>query len=287
MTPEQWKSAGGWTEVSGHRIFFRDTGEKKPVMTLLHGFPTSSWDWAPVWTALNERFRLIAPDLMGFGFSDRPHRYHYTIAEQAKIVVALLQHRGITETHLLAHDYGDTVAQELLARQNESHEDPRLQSVCLLNGGLFPETHRARLIQKLLLSPLGPLLVRLQKERSFARSFSAVFGAETQPSEADLKHFWSLVSYNDGHLALPRLLHYIPERIQFRERWVAALQQAVIPVRIINGLEDPVSGAHMVTRYRELIADANVVELHGIGHYPQTEDPESVIKAVLEFVKED
>ena len=83
------------------------------------------------------------------------------------------------------------------------------------------------------------------------------------------------------------MLHYIPERIQFRERWVAALQQAVIPVRIINGLEDPVSGAHVVTRYRELIADANVVELHGIGHSQQTEDPESVIKAVLEFVKED
>ena len=119
MTPEQWKSAGGWTELSGHRIFFRDTGEKKPVMPLLHGFPTSLWDWAPVWTAMNERFRLIAPDLLGFGFSDRPHSYHYTITEQATIVVALLQRRGITETHLLAHDYGDTVAQELLARQNE------------------------------------------------------------------------------------------------------------------------------------------------------------------------
>ncbi|MGL1585796.1 hypothetical protein ACSTHB_23480, partial [Vibrio parahaemolyticus] len=88
--------------------------------------------------------------------------------------------------HLLAHDYGDTVAQELIARHEEraARGDDSLQlvSVVLLNGGLFPETHRATRVQKLLQTPLGPLISRLMGERSFGERFAAVFGPDTQPS---------------------------------------------------------------------------------------------------------
>jgi pimeloyl-ACP methyl ester carboxylesterase len=76
-----------------------------------------------------------------------------------------------------------------------------------------------------------------------------------------------------------RLFHYMPERRTHRARWVGALQQASIPLRLINGPLDPVSGEHLQVRYRELIEDADVVSLAGIGHYPQLEDPEGVWRA--------
>jgi pimeloyl-ACP methyl ester carboxylesterase len=82
---------------------------------------------------------------------------------------------------------------------------------------------------------------------------------------------------------MPKLIRYMVERRQFRERWVGALQNSNIPLRLIDGLDDPVSGAHMVARYRELIADADVVELEGIGHYPQLEAPEQVLRAFLSW----
>ncbi|MGB1582040.1 MAG: alpha/beta hydrolase, partial [Nevskiales bacterium] len=106
------------------------------------------------------------------------------------------------QAHVLAHDYGDTVAQELLARHNDRQANGgagvELLSMCLLNGGLFPETHRARLVQKLLNSPLGVILVRLMNKRSFEQSFSAVFGPQTQPSQDELDAFWQLVSREGG-----------------------------------------------------------------------------------------
>jgi len=288
-TPESWRQAGRVHVHRGQELFFieqsRGTGPGA-ALVLIHGFPTSSWDWHKIWDALGARFpRVIAADMMGFGFSSKPADYEYSILDQADLFENLLAHLGVGRIHILAHDYGDTVAQELLARHLErnSASGPQIESCVLLNGGLFPETHRARTIQKLLLTPLGPLLSRLMNRRSFERSFTAVFGANTQPSAEELAQFWELIRRDGGQRIMHKLIRYMPERIAHRERWVGALQKTRVPLRLINGPDDPVSGAHMVARYRELVPNPDVVSLPGIGHYPQTEDPAGVLKAFFEF----
>ena len=132
--------------------------------------------------------------------------------------------------------------------------------------------------------PLGPLLSRLSNETQFRKSFSAVFAPATRPSEAELRDFWELMRTNDGHRISHLLIHYITERRRFRERWVGALQHASIPLRVIDGAVDPVSGAHMVARYRELVPRPDVVLLDGVGHYPQVEAPAAVLRAFFEFI---
>ena len=162
-----WRECGANLDHAGRRIFWRQGGERNaPALVLIHGFPTSSSDWAPVWRELEKDYRLVALDMLGFGYSSKPVGHHYSIFEQADIHEALLTHLGIGDYHALAHDYGDTVAQELLARQLESAPAAGLRSVCFLNGGLFPETHRPLPIQKLLMSPIGPLVARLSTRRS-------------------------------------------------------------------------------------------------------------------------
>lgn len=295
-SPEAWRAAGCYFDYRGQRIYYRDSGvTTKPALLLIHGFPSASWDWHGLWAPLAERFRLIAPDMIGFGFSAKPRGWGYSIHDQADLHAALCARLGLSEVHVLAHDYGVSVAQELLARHEAALLPPPLagegrggdvlglRSIVFLNGGLFPETHRPRTIQKLLLSPLGPLVSRLFNERGFRKSFSAVFGPDTQPSEAELAAFWQLVAYHDGGRIMHELIRYILDRRQHRERWLSAMQQSAVPMRLINGPVDPVSGAHMVARYRELIATPDVVSLPGIGHYPQVEAPQAVLDAFLQF----
>lgn len=285
---QQWQASGRYFDHQGRSVFYRDEGQG-PVLLCLHGYPTASWDWHRVWPLLVDRYRLIAPDMLGFGFSDKPRDHEYSIAEQATLHERLLESLGIEEAHLLAHDYGDTVAQELMARHQARLQTGRpglrLRTVCLLNGGLFPEAHRARLIQKLLRTPLAPLLLRLFNERAFRRSFTPIFGVDTKPDDGELARFWALIEHNGGRANMGRLLHYIGERKRHRERWVDALVGAPMPIRLIVGMDDPVSGAHMVERYRELVPRADVVTLPGIGHYPQWEAAGRVAEAVLEFAK--
>jgi pimeloyl-ACP methyl ester carboxylesterase len=281
MLLDDWRGLGKTFGYQGHSIFYRDEGSGPPLLCI-HGFPTASWDWHALWPELTARFRVVAADMIGFGFSAKPPRHPYSILDQADLHHALLKQLGIGEAVVLAHDYGDTVAQELLARHEEGSEF-RIRAVCFLNGGLFPEAHRARPIQKLLASPLGPLLARLSSERQFASGFAAIFGPNTRPTPQEMKEFWHLYRFNDGHLIVPKLLSYLAERRQRRERWVGPLARAVVPLRFVNGPEDPVSGRHMAARFREVVPNADVVLLEGIGHYPQVENPAGVLRAFLEF----
>lgn len=254
-----------------------------PPLLCLHGFPTASWDWHRLWPLLGGRFRLIAPDFIGFGFSAKPRGFPYSISLQADLCEDLCAAVGVRSVHLLAHDFGDTVAQELLARVTEKTARLEILSVCLLNGGIFPEANRPRLIQKLLLSPLGPLLARFLSERRFRRSFSAIFSGNSRPSRAELDEFWRLINFNAGRLVVPRVIQYLKERAQFRERWVGALVDASVPIRFVNGSLDSISGARMVRRYRTLVPTPDVVEIPESGHYPQLEASERVAEAILDW----
>ena len=276
-----WRGQGRNFVFNGHMIRYWTAGRGAPLL-LIHGFPTASWDWHYLWQPLAQRNLVITCDMLGFGDSAKPLDHDYCLLEQADLQQALLDHLRVRQpVHVLAHDYGDSVAQELLARHHEGRF--QMASCVFLNGGLFPETHRLALVQKLLLSPLGWMIGRTFGRNALSDSFSQIFGAQTRPSESALDDFWSLIDCNDGPRILHKLINYIPQRRRLRERWVGALQRGDVPLRVIDGEFDPISGAHMVERYRQLVPHADTVLLANIGHYPQIEAPVQVLKHYLEF----
>lgn len=284
ISAREWYAGGSYQVIDGYRVFRRTGGaDGAPVLLLIHGFPTSSWDWERIWEVLCQHFRVMSFDMLGFGKSDKPQAANYHLAGQADIAESLLRSAGVLKYHVLAHDYGDTVAQELLARHSESGSRPQLLSVCFLNGGLFPETHRPLLAQRLLLSPLGPLMARMMSQQKFRRAMENIFGSATQPNEDFIREHWELMMFNNGRAIFHKLIRYMKERRQFRARWVGALQTAAIPLKVIDGAVDPISGRHMVERYCELVPDPDVSLLEHIGHYPQVEDPEAVLQLYLAF----
>lgn len=282
MTPsiETWQQQGRYFQFKGQRVFLRVDGPAQaPALLLIHGFPTASWDWCKLWPDLAQTHRLIAADMLGLGFSAKPHGHRYMVAEQADLFLAALAEAGVGECAILAHDLGDTVAQELIARAIDGSLPVKLRGAILLNGGLFPETHRPVLLQKLLLSPLGPLIARLSSRAKLGANLTAIAG-DVKPTEAELDAMWELMSRDDGRLALPGLIRYMVERRENRERWVGALENCPVPLTVINGSADPISGAHMIARLRELQIPASIVELPRVGHYPQVEAPQAVLAAV-------
>ena len=276
---QDWKESGNLISINDYNIFVCDTEvEEKETIILIHGFPTSSWDWKDIWALLEKDYRLIAVDMLGFGFSDKPNPHKYSISEQADIIEKIISDKKLISYHILAHDYGDTVTQEILSRKNRK-TSARCESVCFLNGGLFPETHKALLIQKILLSKLGWLVNKLATQKQFNNSMIRVFGPTTKPSKSELDNFWFLINYNKGRHIFHNLISYMSDRKENRERWIFALKTSKIPIALINGSIDPVSGSHMIERYKQLIGDITwLKELKNIGHYPQIESPEEVSK---------
>ncbi len=289
MDLEQWKAGGKYWSHNGHRIFYRLDGSGQPLL-LLHGYPTSSWDYDAVHGALAARYLTVAPDFLGFGFSDKPQDYSYSLVDQAAMVEGLLSELRIDRVHILTHDYGVSVAQELLAREQDRIRNRKkgglsIETVCFLNGGIFPEGHRPRFIQQLLQSPVGWIVAKLINESTFRTAFLEVFGPATKPS-AELTHqLWQAITFIKGHEISHKLMAYIAERTQNRERWVNALMNTRARLRFINGSLDPVSGRHMADIYKQLIQNPDVIHLPEIGHYPQMEAPEAVLEAFLAFAE--
>uniref|UniRef100_A0A8C3BF28 Mesoderm specific transcript n=1 Tax=Cairina moschata TaxID=8855 RepID=A0A8C3BF28_CAIMO len=297
LSPEllSWRSSGAFFTYKERSIFYRDSAGavgSSDVVVLLHGFPTSSYDWSKIWEGLTLRFRrVVALDFVGFGFSDKPRPHRYSIFEQASIVEGLLRHLGLHRhgINLVSHDYGDTVAQELLHRYERNRTGSILiKSLCLSNGGIFPETHRPRLIQKVLKDGglLAPVITRLMNFFFFSRGLGAVFGPYTQPSQAEYWDMWAAVRTNDGHLVVDSILQYINQRKKHRERWVGALKVTSVPLHLIYGPLDPVNPhPEFLQLYKKVLpmSTVSVLDDH-ISHYPQLEDPTGFLNAYLSFI---
>jgi pimeloyl-ACP methyl ester carboxylesterase len=158
-----------------------------------------------------------------------------------------------------------------------------IKSVCMLNGGIFPEVIQPIRLQTLMRGRLGPIIGRLMNRSRFGQSFSSIFGPDSQPSQSELDIFWNLITHNQGRRVMHKIIQYMNDRIKHRERWVGALQKTSVPPRLIIGPEDPISGQKIADCFYELVPNPDVVLLPGIGHYPQVEAPEQVWQAYSEF----
>jgi pimeloyl-ACP methyl ester carboxylesterase len=250
-------------------------------MTLLHGFPSSSHDWAKLAPALAARHTLLAPDFLGFGASEKPADHRYALHEQADLVEALWRRERVSSTVLVAHDYGVSVAQELLARAGEGELDVELQAVHLLNGGLYPELHRPQRVQTALLDPeRGPKISELITEELFVAGLAPTF-APGYDAAADSADIWASTSRGGGERIGHLLIRYMADRERHGARWTAALEQTPVPLGFVWGMLDPVSGAHMAERIRERLPGAPFLALDDVSHWPPLEAPDRVASALL------
>jgi pimeloyl-ACP methyl ester carboxylesterase len=280
---DAWWSAGGRVDIDlggvARQIFLRRVGSG-PMMTLLHGFPSSSHDWAAVLPALAEHNSLVLFDFLGFGASQKPADHDYSIHEQADLVEAVWAREQITATVLVAHDYAVSVAQELLARRAEGALGVDLIEVDLLNGGLYPAVYRPQPGQLALLDPeTGPQIGALITEELWIESLRPTFaeGFDVAGAGAEL---WRAMAREDGQLVIHRVIRYMNDRTTHAERWVNALEQTDVPLAFVWGMLDPISGAHMAERIRQRLPAVPFTSLADVGHWPALEAPARVVAAL-------
>ena len=290
---ERWKSDGQYFDYLGFDVFYRKEGSG-PTLLLIHGYPFNSWDWVRLWDRLTDRFTVIAPDMLGMGFSDKPAKYEYTVHDHADMHEALLSELGLGSAHVLAHDLGDSVGQEMLARHEfgqQAYGALRIESITWLNGGLFNEAYTPRLRQKALSrTPLGDMLSPLQATpgvpaldrthpQRVVRAGDQTDATDARPVSPDPRVQRRQAGDTQGR--------------QVRQRPLRA-SESVGPGDAANRHPDaadrrpvdPNSGRHMAQRYLEVIPNPDVVMLDDkIGHWPQIEAPDAVLENFLAHVE--
>ena len=282
MNSLDWKSKGKIITINNRNIFVIDEGKSKDILVILHGYPTSSFDYYKALPFLTKKYRVIIHDHLGFGFSDKPLDYSYSLIEQADIALQLWKHLSLENVTLLAHDYGTSVATEIIARSNKELIDLNINELILCNGSMHIELAKLRTIQKLLKNKFtGKLVGKLANQSIFNRNIKKIYYESSKVSKEELNEMWFQIEQNNGRKVIHLLSNYINERYFFWNRWIGALKQTQIPTKIVWATEDPIAVKLIAEELTKEIPNNKLFWLEKTGHFPMLENPESWSELIL------
>jgi pimeloyl-ACP methyl ester carboxylesterase len=277
---QSWEQRGSSEEFGGYSIHtFRQEGEG-PLLLLLHGFPSSSYDWRLLLEEMPEA-NVLAFDFLGFGLSAKPRQHEYSLFWQADLTEELVRrHSGGRPVFVVGHDMGTSVANELMARELEGQLEMEIAGILLFNGSMVLERASPILGQRLLRGRFGPILARLSSERVFRQQFGSVFGDTHPLSDKEAADQWSLICHNGGRTLGHRLISYMDQREEHAGRWHGAIRGWPGKLSLAWGLCDRVATTDVLAAMRELRPTVPVTELPELAHYPQLEDPRQMSRTL-------
>lgn len=290
---ERWPGydfAGAWLDRDAGRLHYLDEGSGHPVV-MVHGNPTWSYYYRKLARHLRDRYRVIVPDHMGCGLSDRPSddEYDYHLASRVADLKALIDHAIPNERFtLVVHDWGGAIGL-LHAVRHPS----RIARIVLFNTGAFPLPVAKRFPWSLRIARhpvLGALAVRGLNLFSLTTSY---FGCQRrQMSEAVRGGYLAPYRTWNDRRAVHRFVQDIPlvpsDRgyglIRELESGLAQFRRH--PVRVFWGEKDFVFDRHFLARWREVWPQADVTTYPDAGHYVLEDAFEEIAPEVDRFLRE-
>jgi pimeloyl-ACP methyl ester carboxylesterase len=293
---DDWRSRGavfGWQPTdSGARsveIFHVEMGDPAaPVLLLIHGWPTSSSDWSAVAERLSHRFRVCALDFPGYGFSDKPLGWGYSLARDAELIeFYLTEVIGTESAHVVGHDRGDSVALLHAARCAEGRSATRIEHLVLSNGNIFLPMSNLTGAQRMMLDPASwPRIAAALTPSALAEGMGAsLFTPPRKAGDPEVEAMTAAFSHADGVQVLHETIQYLIERSKDERRWLTALAEGQFPVTIIWGLYDTVSpprvGSYVWHEYLMLRPGSRLYFIPEANHYLQADRPDAFAQVLL------
>ena len=290
---DDWRSRGrrfSWRpaheDAAAVEIFHVELGDPDaPVLLLIHGWPTSSIDWYAVAGPLSASFRVCALDFPGYGFSDKPPGWGYSLSRDEELIEFYLSEViGAEAGVIVAHDRGDSVALLHAARCVEGRSATRLEHLVLSNGNIFLPLSNLTQAQRLVLdakswSQLSATVTPTVLAEGMG---AATFTPPRRTGDPDVEALTAIFAYNDGIKVLHEGIQYLVERSKDEQAWLAALAGASFPVTVIWGLYDTVSpprvASYVWNEYLMLKPGGNrLYFIPDANHYLQVDRPDAFV----------
>jgi pimeloyl-ACP methyl ester carboxylesterase len=260
-----------------------------PVLQLIHGWPTCSIDWFEVAEKLSAKFRVCALDFAGYGFSDKPQGWGYSLTRDAELVEYYLSELiGAKSAVVVAHDRGDSVALLHAARYAEGQSAVRLEHLVLSNGNIFlPMSNLTEAQRRILDRSTGPEMLAAVSPSQLAEATGAsTFTPARKAGDPEVDALTATFAHDDGVKVLHETIQYLVERSQDEEKWLSALAKAPFPVTVIWGVYDTVSpprvASYMWNEYLMLKPGRNrLYFIPDANHYLQCDRPDAFLEVLL------
>jgi pimeloyl-ACP methyl ester carboxylesterase len=270
---DEWLGRGRFIILpEGHRIFTVQEGHG-PDLVLVHGFPSTSHDFAAALPVLRQRFRV--------GFSDKPAgEVSYSLLDQGRRAGEIVRALGVERGAVVGHDMGLTVAVEMLCRHEAGTLGFGMEALVLCNGSHLVELARITPFQQTIMTDDGAeaFAGSFDPER-FAQGLKFVWADASRTPEVDIRAIAYWLALNGGLDILARIARYNLERSWYADRWRPILGRTAVPITIVWGDRDPIAVLEIGQRLAQMSRGPLTV-LEGVGHYPQMEAPAAWAAAV-------
>lgn len=265
---------------------------ENPAILMIHGYPTMSFDYAPLFNKLKNDFYVCALDTPGYGFSDKPQDgYDYSIDDDARLVDEYIREiASLDEFVLLTHDKGDSVGLALLQIYQAYDEKPyQINHHFITNGNIYLPLAQLTNSQKALLNSIsGPLISALLSGAPLAEGLVDLAFATTLP-QSEIDSYASIFDYQDGGRVQHEIIEYLNERSENEVGWLKALAKSEIPTTLIWGELDEIAPTAVPDFVWENYLQARVVpafywRIPCANHYLQVDQPRmlaEIIRATL------
>jgi len=272
-----------WLDLpGGRRMHYVDEGRGETIL-FIHGTPTWSFEWRHLIRALSRSHRCVAPDLIGFGLSNRPRDFTYTPEAHAEAVAAFVERLGLENVTLVVHDFGGPIALPLALERPS-----RVRRLVVINSWMWSFAGDRDMERKARIagSALGRFLYR------WANLSLRVIAPSAYAERAKLTpaiHAQYLAPFPDrwsrGAVLWPLARALLGSSTYYERLWSTRERLREIPVLIVWGAKDSAFPPHNLERWTAALPHATVVELP-VGHWPHEEAPDDVLAAVRRFASD-
>jgi pimeloyl-ACP methyl ester carboxylesterase len=261
-------------EVGERYLSYVDQGHGPPVV-FIHGTPTWGYVWHALLTPLSAANRMLIPDLLGFGRSDRSDGFDRSLGRQAEALITWLDLLGIERATLVGHDLGGGIALRLAVQAPE-----RIERLCLIDSAAY-DAGPSRLMVRL----DHPRTARNFPAAAFARLLRASLarGFARAPAAEILDGLVAPYTTEVGKLSLIRDAAALDSNLTVE--LVPRLGRLRLPVLVLWGERDPLQNVAHGVRLADDIPGAKLVRLEA-GHFPMIERAGEVEERLLAFLRE-
>jgi haloalkane dehalogenase len=271
-----------WANLPAGRMHYVDEGAGETLL-FVHGTPSWSYEWRHVVSALSPDFRCVVPDLIGFGMSERPLDFAYTPEAHAEVLQEFVHNLDLRDITLVVHDFGGPIGLPICLR-----EPKRVKRLVIINTWMWSlkgdgDIERANFIVS---NRFGRFLyewanfsLRLlmptayADKRKLTKEIHQQYLDRFSDRRARGKVLWTLAKSLLGSTAFYESLWEQREKLKNR------------PALILWGMKDAAFKPHYLERWKEVLPDAQIVELENAGHWAHEEEPEKVIESLRSFMK--
>jgi pimeloyl-ACP methyl ester carboxylesterase len=248
----EWKAMGDYFSWKAQgkpevRIFYACIGDQtKPAMLMVHGFPTSSFDFRQLAQELKGDYRMCMFDFPGYGYSDKPAGgYRYSLKDDADLIWHFVTRVvPMAEFSLLSHDRGDSVSLAFLALYQTAAAAPfRITHQYILNGNMYLPLANLTEFQKRMLDPsTSAAAVKAVTPQLLAAGLGATTHTPAlKPDDPEVKAMAAQFTYQSGIEALPSTIQYLNERKEMEVTYLQVLARSAVPVTLIWGVHDMIA----------------------------------------------